>query len=684
MPDIERYRIDIMSRTLGELLRRQAATEERLGRIEARLGMEPAAVPAAAPETQAAAPPVRLPVEDEPARPASPSVTPSRPVSATVTPSRPLETSMGLTWLNRAGVMTLVLGAAFFFKYAVDNGWIGESGRVALGVLAGLSALAVADRTWKRGHRIYAQGVCGAGTGILYLSFYAAFGFYHLLGNGVSFALMTAVTAAAGGLALRYGSQAILVLGLLGGYATPVLLSGREDHPWFFFSYVLLLTACGLAAGRRGRWRGQELLTLAAIAVLWSIWYSGQFGPEKRFVATFFALLYYGLFVSRNNRIAAAAAQVLAAVALALVWQRPHAAYPPLSLALVLTGLAAAALRRWNHLAPAAFLAFWILWTGWHPGPHAGISFVWLTAAFLIFLVWFLRRLPHAAALFLTALNPALYFALCYDLLARGYVDYRGLLTAAIAGVYLAAAYRLRNRDGLTLALLLGMSICFATLAIPIQFSGYRITMAWALEAGALVWIGARTGQPRAGLAGLAVFAAVLLRLQFLDAWIFPSASSYSLVWNARFLTFLTAVVSLWLSAWWTRTTGPRLGLYLAGHYATLWALILEALGVCGRLAPADMAASAGRTAVSILLAAYAVVLISTGVLSGRVLNRWLGLGLMALVVLKLYLSDVWMLSRTDRIWAFGVLGVLLLLVSFLYSRYRGSIEGWWRQPAVK
>ena len=44
-----------------------------------------------------------------------------------------------MVWVNRIGVITLVLGVAFFFKYAVDNRWIGETGRVVLGILAGYS-----------------------------------------------------------------------------------------------------------------------------------------------------------------------------------------------------------------------------------------------------------------------------------------------------------------------------------------------------------------------------------------------------------------------------------------------------------------------------------------------------------------------------------------------------------------
>ncbi len=102
------------------------AIEQRLGRLESARAPRPA--------------PAQLP-------------TPS------AAPSRPLEIRFGLTLLNRAGVITFVLGVAFFFKYAVDSRWIGPSGRVLPGAAAGLVALGAADRPWRRDQKTFAQGI---------------------------------------------------------------------------------------------------------------------------------------------------------------------------------------------------------------------------------------------------------------------------------------------------------------------------------------------------------------------------------------------------------------------------------------------------------------------------------------------------------------------------------------------
>ena len=76
-------------------------------------------------------------------------------------------------------------------------------------------------------------------------------------------------------------------------------------------------------------------------------------------------------------------------------------------------------------------------------------------------------------------------------------------------------------------------------------------------------------------------------------------------------------------------------------------------------------------TAISILLAAYAVLLVAIGVAAPSAIHRILGLALIGLVVVKLYLYDVWFLGLFYRMAAFAALGALLLAVSYLYSRSR-------------
>ena len=204
--------------------------------------------------------------------------------------------------------------------------------------------------------------------------------------------------------------------------------------------------------------------------------------------------------------------------------------------------------------------------------------------------------------------------------------------------------------------------------------------MAWSIELAVLVWTGARTNSNGLIYAALAVSFLVLARLDSVDAWMYVASTSYDLLGTARFLTFLIAAAALWASAWWVKTGWQALAFYLGGHYVMLWGLGLEALGSVGRNASTENMVSAESAAISVLVACYAVLLVGAGVVYSFALNRILGLGLIGLVIAKLYLYDVWLLVRIYRIVAFGALGALLLLTSYVYSRNRASIENWWNE----
>jgi uncharacterized membrane protein len=228
------------------------------------------------------------------------------------------------------------------------------------------------------------------------------------------------------------------------------------------------------------------------------------------------------------------------------------------------------------------------------------------------------------------------------------------------------------------------MAVVLLTLAIPIQFVGFRITMLWSLEAAALTWVGARFDRPRLQMAASLVFALVLVRLVTLDSTMYSMDYFYAAFANRRFLTFAVSAASLWMASRFAGTQESQSVAYGAGHLVMLWALGLEVAGWAGRTSDPQDVANVVSTGISVLMAVYASALVVTGVVLRSALNRILGLGLFALVIVKLYLLDVWSLSRGFRIIAFLALGGLLLLVSYLYSRYKPALEKLWRPETAE
>jgi uncharacterized membrane protein len=700
MPTPEQERLDAIAKSIAQLWRRQDEFAQRLAQIEAALSLREAAPPEAAAPT---------PIASFSAEQTTAPVTEEAPPLATSDSARipgggrpKLETRVGLTIVNRVGVVTLVLGVAFFFKWAVDNNWIGPGGRVILGVLASFASLGAADFLWRKGQQVFAQGVTGTGIAVLYLSFYAAFGFYHLISQAFTFLLMFAATGMAITLSLRYSSQAIAALGFFGGYLTPLLLNSGQDRLWFLFGYILLLSIAVALLAKARNWRAVEVLSFPATAIVYGGWLTSKFDQQQQKSVAMLALLaYYGLYSQATLWVLFLPGQFLAALALSLIWSHNTGAFFLFAFLLVLGGLAYTEWRGWPSVLSVTFASFWISYGLWELESFAEADplprFLGISVAFLLFGAWFVRWLAivrqriTVELLSVLALNGIVYYATAYTLLNRHYHACLGLLAVAVAGAYFGfAAYVYRRRtsagdDMRPVLLSLGISLCFLTLAIPIQFTGFTITIAWSLQAAVLTWIGARLrSQQTVAGALLIVFMLVLIRLIMIDGSVLVHAKTYQLLLNRRFVTFLVAAISFFAAAYWASQTYRLVALveYFAGHIALLWGLVMEVIGWAERSTLPQNLLSVETVTVSILFGIYAVALVSVGVSTRTSINRLTGLGLIGMVIVKLYLFDVWQLGRVYRISAFVVLGLLLISTSFLYSRFRRLIESLWKDEA--
>jgi uncharacterized membrane protein len=209
---------------------------------------------------------------------------------------RDLESVIGGSWFSWVGIIAVTFGVAFALKYAFDNQWIGPGTRVVLGALVGLALLGTGEHLRKKGLRPYAYVLSGGGILILYLSIYAAYNFYSLLSQPPAFLLMTVVTAGAVLLAVRQNALPVAVLGLVGGFLTPVLISTGQDNQVALFTYVALLDAGVLAVGYFKRWRTLDFLSFAATVLMTLAWAIGYYNQSKLWTTFFFLSLFFALY----------------------------------------------------------------------------------------------------------------------------------------------------------------------------------------------------------------------------------------------------------------------------------------------------------------------------------------------------------------------------------------------------
>jgi Predicted membrane protein (DUF2339) len=284
----------------SQALRAIEELKQRLRMLEARLHREdvPAERPTVVTEPKPA-PPIIPPVAVPPPLPVT-AVPPPLPETEPITPAEELkmetaapqmrkidwEQFMGAKMFAWVGGFALFLGVAFFVKYSFEHNLIPPELRVAIGFLIGI-ALVIGGVALKRKENVVtAQTLCATGILILYAVTFACRSFYHFPFFGLipTFALMSLITAAAFLLAVRLDALVVAILGIAGGFLTPVLLSTGQDNPLGLFGYIALLDIGLLAVARRKQWSSLPILG-AVGTVLMQIAWVGNFFLQGQYFA---------------------------------------------------------------------------------------------------------------------------------------------------------------------------------------------------------------------------------------------------------------------------------------------------------------------------------------------------------------------------------------------------------------
>src|SRR5689334_12716232 len=222
-----------------------------------------------------------------------------------------LEVQIGGRWLQHAGLIVLLLGIAFFLRYAFEHEWLSPSVRVGLGLVTGMAMAWGGVRLASR-YRAYGLLLAGGGIAALYLSCYSALNLYALVGAEVAFTALIAVTVAAAMLADRMGAQAIAVMAVCGGFASPFLVGGRGDQQVTLFSYIALLIGATMYLAHRRRWRWLNVASLALTIVTVAAWADSYYTDAKYLRTQLFLTLYCAMFVDVLRRSWSALAPALA------------------------------------------------------------------------------------------------------------------------------------------------------------------------------------------------------------------------------------------------------------------------------------------------------------------------------------------------------------------------------------
>ncbi|WP_338640462.1 DUF2339 domain-containing protein [Burkholderia pyrrocinia] len=240
-----------------------------------------------------------------------------------------------------------------------------------------------------------------------------------------------------------------------------------------------------------------------------------------------------------------------------------------------------------NHVALFSYYAllnagiFAIAWfKAWRPLNLLGFVFTftigsaWGVTAYRPAL--FASTEPFLILFFLMYVGIALLYAVKRELALRHYVDGTlvfgtpivatalqaslvkgmpfGLAWSAVAlsAFYVAvAAWLARRRDRLALLFeaMLALAVIFATLAVPLAFSGPTTSAAWAIEGAAIVWLGVR--QKRLLPFGFGLLMQVAAAGAFFTSLLGPADTTALPVLNSPYIAMLLIALAGLFTGWW-------------------------------------------------------------------------------------------------------------------------------------
>ena len=534
----------------------------------------------------------------------------------------PLEAKIGAQLFNRVGVFAVLAGAAWFLKLAMDRAWIGPGIRVAVGLVVAVLLVVWSERFRHTGATVFSNTLKALGSGIAYLSLWAAVNLYQLFPDSVAFLAMVAVTVTNAILAWWQDSELLAALALGGAIATPALLTNGGNRELFLFSYLLLIDVGILVLIALRAWPRLAIAAFVGSTGYLAVWWIRFYSEPSEMLTAIFMALFFTVFTL-----------------VPLLALRRKTAVNPDGL---LIGFPVA-------VGLCAFIEGEALLASVHESTDAWLVAIVLGAIYLA-LTWFLPSASMQSPRLATPLR-VVHLSLAVGFFAlSGWLHFHGfgiplswlVLVAIVAGT----AVRLKlselsrplrwNASALLLLSFLGL------LLLDFYNPHPRGTSAF-FNAHFAVY-----------LAGLAAFAAVIAlsrssgkpetlpRFAYeVDSWAFLAGFA-----TIAFNVIALLAVSLQIELFWRQQlpAGP------------------------GGIPPVHQPAYVDFT-YSAWFMLYGAALMATGFLRRSAFLRWQALVLICVSIGKVFLFDINHLNEGYRVFSFLGLGVLLLAISFAYQR---------------
>ncbi len=209
------------------------------------------------------------------------------------------EKFIGENLFGKLGILIFVIGVGFFVKYAIDKNWINETFRTVLGFLTGAALLFVAERLQKK-YRTFSSLLAGGAFAVFYLTVAIAFHYYHIFSQTVAFIILIAITVFMSVLSVIYDRRELAIIALVGGFLAPFIVSSGEGSYQVLFTYVSILNLGMFGLSIYKKWSELPIISFVFTCLIMASFLLLNYSSRSTIISghlLMFATLFYFIFL---------------------------------------------------------------------------------------------------------------------------------------------------------------------------------------------------------------------------------------------------------------------------------------------------------------------------------------------------------------------------------------------------
>ncbi|PKL81100.1 MAG: DUF2339 domain-containing protein [Ignavibacteriae bacterium HGW-Ignavibacteriae-4] len=227
--------------------------------------------------------------------PAKNTVEREKPQTEPKPTNRSMEKFIGENLINKIGIIILVIGVGIGAKYAIDNQLISPLTRIILGYLVGLGLLGTAYKLKEKFTDLSAVLLSGSMAVMYFITFFA-YSLYSLMPQLVAFLLMFVFTFFTVLSSLHFKREIISIIGLVGAYFVPFLLSNNSGQVEIMYSYMLIINLGVLYIAYKQYWKYLKVSSFVITWLIYSSWFLASYKDDKFMIAFIFLAAFFLIF----------------------------------------------------------------------------------------------------------------------------------------------------------------------------------------------------------------------------------------------------------------------------------------------------------------------------------------------------------------------------------------------------